>query len=290
MKVKVKAPAKINLSLDVLRRRPDGYHDVSMVMQAVSLYDYITVETTDSKKIEIKCDYKGVPCDEKNIAYKCAEAFFRYTKTENSGIIITIDKNIPTQAGLAGGSADGAAVIVALNKLFSTYLKEDELCEIGSKIGADIPFCIVGGTKLASGTGTDLKKMISMPKCDIVICKPDFSVSTAEAYSRIDSAQLSHPEFTAEMVRAIYARDIYMVTSSMLNDFELALDLEPINEIKKIMLKNKALGACLSGSGSAVFSVFNSLKKAEKCMEKLKESYEYVFLCAPVKNGCEVID
>lgn len=290
MKVKVKAPAKINLSLDVLRRRPDGYHDVSMVMQAVSLYDYITVETSESRDIEIKCDYPGVPCDEKNIAYKCADAFFRYTKTENPGIIISIDKNIPTQAGLAGGSADGAAVIVALNKLFSTYLKEKEMCEIGSKIGADIPFCIAGGTKLASGTGTDLKKMISMPKCDIVICKPDFSVSTAEAYSRIDSANLSHPEFTAEMVRAIYARDIYMVTSSMLNDFEIALNLDPINEIKKIMLKNKALGACMSGSGSAVFAVFNSLKKAEKCMQILKSSYDQVFLCNPIKYGCEVVD
>ncbi len=290
MKVKVKAPAKINLSLDVLRRRADGYHDVSMVMQAVSLYDYVTVEQTETEIIEIFCDYPDVPCNEKNIAYKCAEAFFSYTKTKNTGIKITIEKKIPTQAGLAGGSADGAAVIVALNKLFLTYLKEDELCEIGSKIGADIPFCIVGGTRLASGTGTTLKKMINMPMCDIVICKPDFSVSTAEAYSRIDSANLSHPEFTAEMVRAVYARDIYMVTSCMLNDFELALELEPINEIKKIMLMNKALGACMSGSGSAVFAVFNNLKKAEKCVSQLKSTYDKVFLAKPLKDGCEVID
>lgn len=290
MKVKVKAPAKINLSLDVLRRRPDGYHDVSMVMQSVSLYDYITVETTDSENIEIICDYPSVPLDESNIVYKCAKAFFNYNKMSDKGIKITIEKNIPTQAGLAGGSADGAAVIVALNKLFSTYLKENELCEIGSKIGADIPFCIIGGTRLASGIGTDLKKMICMPKCNIVICKPDFSVSTAEAYSRIDSSGLSHPEFTAEMVRAIYARDIYMVTSSMLNDFELALDLDAINAVKKIMLKNKALGACMSGSGSAVFSVFNNIKKAEKCMAELKKEYNDVFLCEPLKTGCEVID
>ncbi len=290
MKVKVKAPAKINLSLDVLRRRADGYHDVSMVMQAVSLYDYVTVEALDTRKIEIFCDYPDVPCNKKNIAYKCAEAFFNYTKAENTGIKITIEKNIPAQAGLAGGSADGAAVITALNKLFSTYLKEDELCEIGSKVGADIPFCILGGTKLASGTGTTLKKMVNMPKCNIVICKPDFSVSTAEAYARIDKAGLSHPEFTAEMVKAIYARDIWMVTTSMLNDFEIALNLDGINEIKKLMLKNKALGSCMSGSGSAVFGVFNNIKKAEKCMEKLKEKYNYVFLCEPVKHGCKIID
>ncbi|MCH5298179.1 MAG: 4-(cytidine 5'-diphospho)-2-C-methyl-D-erythritol kinase [Ruminococcus sp.] len=290
MKVKVKAPAKINLSLDVLRRRPDGYHDVSMVMQSVSLYDYVTVELTDTKEIEIVCDYPGVPCDEHNIAYKAAMGFLYFTKAENPGIIITIEKHIPTQAGLAGGSADGAGVIVALNKLFSAHLTEDEMCEIGSKVGADVPFCIVGGTRLASGTGTSLKKIISMPKCNLVICKPDFSVSTAEAYSRIDKANLSHPEFTAEMVKAIYARDIYMVSTTLLNDFEIALNLDGINDIKKIMLKNKALGACMSGSGSAVFAMFNSEKKAAKCADVLRSSYEQVFICEPVKDGCCVID
>lgn len=290
MKVKVQAPAKINLSLDVLRRRPDGYHDVSMVMQAISLYDYITVEKTDGGDIKIFCNYDGVPCNEKNIAYKAAEAFFSYIKTENPGISVTIEKNIPTQAGLAGGSADGAAVILALNKLFSAHLKEGEMCEIGAKIGADVPFCIVGGTRLASGTGTSLKKLISIPKCRFVVCKPDFSVSTAEAYARIDSAGLSHPEFTSETVKAIYARDIYMLASSMLNDFELALKLDGINDVKRIMLKNKALGACMSGSGSAVFALFNSDKKAEKCAEAMREEYKSVFVCEPVKTGCTVIE
>lgn len=290
MKVKVQAPAKINMSLDVLRRRPDGYHDVSMVMQAVSLYDYVTVETTDTGSIEIACDYEGVPCDERNIAYKAAAAFFKYTETENSGVRITIDKHIPTQAGLAGGSSDGAAVIFALNKLFSTHLKEKEMCEIGERVGADVPFCIVGGTRLASGTGTNLKKMVPIPRCNIVICKPEVSVSTAEAYAKIDSAKLSHPEFTAEMVKAIYARDIWMVTSCMLNDFEIALDLEDIKAVKKVMLKNKALGACMSGSGSAVFAIFNSEKKAAKCAEALKKDCKEVFLCEPVKDGCSVIE
>lgn len=278
------------MSLDVLRRRPDGYHDVSMVMQAVSLYDYVTVETTDTESIEIFCDYEGVPCDERNIAYKAAAAFFKYTETENSGIKISIEKHIPTQAGLAGGSADGAAVIVALNMLFSAHLKDKEMCEIGERIGADVPFCIVGGTRLASGTGTNLKKMISIPRCNLVICKPEVSVSTAEAYSKIDSAKLSHPEFTAEMVKAIYARDIWMMTSCMLNDFEIALNLDEIKDVKRVMLKNKALGACMSGSGSAVFAVFNSEKKAQKCCEALKKDYKEVFLCEPVKEGCRIIE
>lgn len=290
MKVKVKAPAKINLTLDVLGKRPDGYHDVSMVMQAVSLYDYVTVETTDSQEIQIVCDYPGVPCDETNIAYKACKRFFDYINEDVKGVKITIEKNIPTQAGLAGGSADGAAVLVGLNKLFSAYLKESELCEIGAKIGADVPFCIVGGTKLASGTGTKLDKMIMMPKCEIVICKPDISISTAEAYNKIDSLKSSHPEYTAEMVKAIYARDIWMVTSTLFNDFDFALNLDPINEIKKIMLKNKALGALMTGSGSATYGIFLQKSKAEKCIKILKENYNQVFLCNPIKDGCVIID
>lgn len=290
MKVKVKAPAKINLTLDVLGKRPDGYHNVSMVMQSVSLYDYITIETTNTKDIQIACDYEGVPCDETNIAYKACKRFFEYTKEENPGVIITIQKNIPTQAGLAGGSADGAGVLVGLNKLFDTYLKEDELCQIGAKIGADVPFCIVGGTKLASGIGTKLDKMVSMPKCEIVICKPEISISTAEAYRKIDSLKSSHPEYTAEMVKAIYARDIWMVTSTLFNDFDFALNLTPINEIKKTMLKNKALGALMTGSGSATYGIFLEKSKAEKCLKVLQGSYKQVFLCQPTKEGCVVID
>lgn len=290
MKVKVKAPAKINLTLDVLGKRPDGYHDVSMVMQAVSLYDYVTIEETDTEDIEIFCDYSGVPCDESNIAYKSAVRFFDYTKTKNNGIKITIEKHIPTQAGLAGGSADGAAVIVGLNKLYNTMLKEDELCEIAGKIGADLPFCVVGGTKLASGTGTTLKKMHSMPKCDIVICKPEISISTAEAYRKIDSMMSYHPEYTAEMVKAVYARDLFMVSTTLFNDFDYALDLEPIKAVKKVMMSNKSMGACMSGSGSAVFGIFNNTKKAEKCVKALSENYKEVFLCQPVKEGCVVID
>ena len=290
MKVKVKAPAKINLSLDVLGRRSDGYHNVSMVMQAVSLYDYVTVEKSDSGNIEIICDYPGVPCDETNIAYKACKRFYDYTRIDYTGVKITIEKNIPTQAGLAGGSADGAAVLVGLNRLFGTMLKSSELCEIGEKIGADVPFCILGGTKLASGIGTTLDKMHNMPKCDIVICKPDISISTAEAYRKIDSMKSYHPEYTAEMVKAVYARDLWMITSTLFNDFDYALDLDPIKAIKHIMIKNKAMGALMTGSGSAVFGIFDSTSKAEKCVNALSKEYKDVFLCNPVKDGCVVIE
>lgn len=290
MSVKVLAPAKINLSLDILRRRPDGYHDVSMVMQTVSLYDTVTVSLNESREITVSCNWEGVPCDEKNIVCKAAEAFFRYTHQENPGVHIDIDKKIPTQAGLAGGSTDGAAVLIALNKLLSGYLKPGEMAEIAEKLGADVPFCLSGGTQQASGTGTNLRKITAFPNCHLVICKPPVSVSTAEAYQKCDLAEFTHPEYTAEMIKALYRRDMYTITSCLYNDFEVALALEEVREVKKIMYQCKAKGACMTGSGSAVFAVFTSLRKAEKCAETLKKQYEHVFLCAPVKEGCKIVD
>lgn len=290
MEIKVLAPAKINLSLDILRRRPDGYHDVSMVMQTIDLYDTVTITTNDSKEISISCDYEGVPCDKTNIAWKAADAFFNYSRIENPGIHINIEKKIPTQAGMAGGSTDGAAVIIGLNKLLSGYLQPKTMMEIGARLGADVPFCIEGGTQLASGTGTDLKKMIAFPNCHIVVCKPPISVSTAEAYAACDKMNFSHPEFTAELVKGIYNRDMFMITSSLYNDFEVALDLEPVKDVKRIMYKCKASGACMTGSGSAAFGIFTSKRRAQKCIEALKESYKDVFLCHPVKDGCTIID
>ncbi len=290
MEIKVNAPAKINLSLDILKRRPDGYHEVSMVMQTIDLYDTVTVTENDSKEITISCDYEGVPCDKKNIAYKAADLFFNYTRIENPGIHINIDKKIPTQAGMAGGSTDGAAVIIALNKMFNTYLPVKTMMEIGARFGADVPFCIEGGTQLATGIGTDLKKIHSFPDCYIVVCKPNVSVSTAEAYALCDKMNFTHPPFTKELVKAIYLRDIYLITSSLYNDFEVALDLEEVKNVKRIMYKCKSSGACMTGSGSAAFGIFTSENKAKKCVLMLKEKYDNVFLCRPVKDGCKIVD
>lgn len=290
MEIIVLAPAKINLSLDILRRRPDGYHELSTVMQTIDLYDKITITENDSKEITVSCDYPGVPCDKTNICFKAAELFFNYTRIENPGIHINIDKKIPAQAGMAGGSTDGAAVIMGLNKLFSGYLQTRTMMELGARLGADVPFCLEGGTQLASGTGTELKKLINLPDCCIVVCKPPVSVSTAEAYSKCDSIKFTHPPFTKEFVKALYLRDMYLITSSFYNDFEVALELQEVKDVKKIMYNCKARGACMTGSGSAVFAVFSSKKRAEKCAEKLKESYSQVFLCHPVKEGCVIID
>ena len=288
MQKTVKAPARINLTPEVLSKRPDGYHELATIMQAVSLYDIITLSDNDSGKITISCNYEGVPCDEKNICFKAAERFFEYTKLENKGLHIDIDKTIPTQAGLAGGSSDGAAVIMGLNSMFGTMLKPAEMNALGERVGADVPFCIEGGTKLCTGIGTDIKRLPSFNCSDIVICKPDtVSVSTAEAYQKVDALK-PHASYTDEMIKALFSRDMFMISTTIFNDFELALQIPEVNEIKGIMLKNKARGAGMSGSGSAVFALFSSPRRAKACCEALKERYPETFLCKPIKTGCTV--
>ena len=289
MEIKVLAPAKINLTLDVLRKRPDGYHDISTIMQAVDLYDTITVSDNDSGKVTLSCNYEGVPCDDRNICAKAAYRFFEYCKMDVKGVHIDIDKKIPTQAGLAGGSSDGAATILGLNNLFGTMLKSAEMHEIAEKVGADVPFCLEGGTKLATGIGTTLKKVPPFHCAQLVICKPDtVSVSTADAYQKVDALN-SHPAYTDEMIKALYSRDMFQISTTLFNDFELALQIPEVNEIKRTMLNCKANGAGMSGSGSAVFAIFTSERKAKKCYETLKETYKETFLCKPVKDGCKVV-
>lgn len=288
MEVKVLAPAKINLTLDVLRKRPDGYHDISTIMQAVDLFDTITLSDNDSEKVTLSCNYEGVPCDDRNICAKAAYRFFEYCKVDVKGVHIDIDKKIPTQAGLAGGSSDGAATILGLNKLFKTMLKPAEMHDIAEKVGADVPFCLEGGTKLATGIGTTLKKVPSFNCAQLVICKPDtVSVSTADAYQKVDALN-PHPAYTDEMIKALYSRDMFQISTTLFNDFELALQIPEVNQIKSTMLKCKANGAGMSGSGSAVFAIFTSARKAQKCYETLKETYKETFLCKPVKDGCKI--
>lgn len=288
MEIKVLAPAKINLSLDVTGKRPDGYHNIETVMQAIDLYDEITITNNDSGEITISCNYEGVPCDESNICYKAAKRFFDYNKMNDKGVHIDINKKIPTQAGLAGGSSDGAAVIMGLNALFGTMLNQKEMHEIAEKIGADVPFCLVGGTKLCTGIGTTIKKLPTFRCENIVIAKPNtVSVSTADAYRKVDALN-PHPSYTNEMVKSIFSRDIFRITTTIFNDFELALQIPEVIDLKGKMLKLKARGVGMSGSGSAVFAIFTSSRRAEKCYEKLKEEYNEVFLCKPIKNGCTV--
>lgn len=250
--LRAKAYAKINLSLDIVGVRGDGYHLIKTVMQSISLHDVISV-SENGCCISITCNDPTVPCDERNIVYKCAKHFFEYWGTE-FGVAIDIQKNIPSQAGLGGGSADGAAVLVLLNRICGNPFSTDELCIIGAKVGADIPFCIVGGCVLCEGIGEVLTPIDSKISLDLCIVKPEFGVSTVEAYKAFDNAQpLSHPD-TDLVISALENGD----KSTLVKNFVNVLEMDKrIDEIKRDLVDSGAVSACMSGSGSAVFAVLS---------------------------------
>ncbi len=288
MKITVKAYAKINLMLDILSTLPSGYHDLFMIMQSVGIYDRVTVEKTDSEDIKITCTKEGVPTDEKNIVHKVAMRFFEDTGTKNTGIAIHIEKNIPQAAGLAGGSADGAATLVALNELFGTNLSQKELARIGGKIGADIPFCIMGGTMAAQYTGTVLSFLPDLEAENIVIIKPKQDVSTGEAYAAFDSAERVRHLDTRGMLIAAATKDKKGIFDRVDNVFEQFIDVPDRVVIKGAMRKYGCECCCMSGSGPSVFGIFENKEDAERCLEELKKSYDEVHLCSAVGKGCEV--
>ena len=289
MKITLKAYAKINLMLDILSRLENGYHDLYMIMQSVSLYDTITVQKNDSNAITITCDVPSIPTDEKNIAYKAAKAFFDYTGIENCGISISINKNIPHAAGLAGGSTDGSAVIMALDKLFATNLKEKEIIVIGSKVGADVPFCALGGTMLAQYTGTVLSHLPDLDLPYIIITKPSQDVSTAEAYSAFDSAERVRHLDKNGMLQAVISGDYDKIYDKVDNVFEQFIDVTERVIIKDIMRKHGAKCACMSGSGPSVFGIFTDKDSAEKCLAQLRKDYPQSYLCSSTNCGCEEV-
>lgn len=289
MSVKVKAYAKINLMLDIISTRKDGYHDLFMIMQSINLYDTVTISETKSKKITITCNIDDIPLDEKNIAYKAADAFFKANKIKNKGINIDIVKRIPHQAGLAGGSADGAAVLVALNELLGTNLSDDELCDIGVKIGADVPFCIKGGTLLAQGIGDVLHKVKPLRKCFILIAKPDYGVNTGKAYALFDSNGKIHTPDKFGMLCAMQNRDLNEICAKMENVFEQFIEVPNKVDIKEVMRNNGALGVCMSGSGPTVFAIFDEKEKAEKAGNELAAYAKDIAVTTPVNKGCKII-
>ena len=289
-KVTVNAYAKINLMLDINYRRTDNYHDLFMIMQSVGIYDTITVEKIKGRNIVISCNFDDIPLDERNIAYKAAEAFFKANKVRSKGIHIDITKRIPHAAGLAGGSADGAAVLVALNELYETGLSSDELCDIGVKIGADVPFCIKGGTKLSQGIGEVLSDVKPLRRCYILIAKPDFAVNTGLAYSQFDEFGKTHTPNQLEMLKAIYSRDLNEISLRLENVFEQFIEVPNRINIKEVMRNNNALGTCMSGSGPTVFGIFEKKDDAENAAEELKSLAKDIYVCHPVSKGCKIVN
>lgn len=290
MEVKVKAYAKINLMLDIVNRRTDGYHDLFMIMQSVGVYDTVTVTENKSKSISISCNIDGIPLNNKNIAWKAAETFFEVTKNKNKGIHIDIVKRIPHAAGLAGGSADGAAVLVALNKIYNTELSEADLCKIGVKIGADVPFCITGGTLLAQGIGDILSKVKPLRKCCILLAKPDFDVNTAFAYKQFDLYGKTHTPDKFGMLCAMQSRDLDAICSKMENVFEQFIEVPNRINIKEVIKNNHAKGFCMSGSGPTVFGIFENKEDAVKASEELKDFAKDIMICNPVSKGCKIVE
>ncbi|MDQ5984233.1 MAG: 4-diphosphocytidyl-2-C-methyl-D-erythritol kinase [Eubacteriales bacterium SKADARSKE-1] len=288
MSLVVKAPAKINLYLDILKKCDNEYHNVEMIMQTVSLHDTISVNMSKTKEVNIFSNHRFSADIKKNTAYKAAISFFDYTNIENPGLNIKIEKKIPVCAGLAGGSSDAAAVLVALNQMFSTNLSKSDLALIGKKVGADVPFCIFGGTMLAKGIGTKLLPLTAMPDCYMVLCKPNIYVSTKLAYNKVDEMTLQNSNIIP-MLKAVGNKKLEYIAKNLYNKFECVLRLNEVFKIKNIMIKNGAMGSSMSGSGPTVFGIFHEKCLAKNCTIILKKYYRDVFLCTSQKNGCEII-
>ena len=270
--IALKALAKINLGLDVLGRRANGYHDVRMVMQSIYLYDDVKIERTEKKGIEDRTNLYFLPTDENNIAYKAAAMLIREFAIQE-GVIITLDKHIPVAAGMAGGSSNAAAVLFGMNRMFGLGLSQKELMERGVKLGADVPYCIMRGTVLAEGIGEELTVLPAMPKCTVLVAKPAISVSTKVVYEALDAKEiLKHPDIDA-LIAGLEQGSLPDIAAAMGNVLEdVTIPLYPvIEDIKNEMKAAGALNAMMSGSGPTVFGLFENKAQARKAQDKIRE-------------------
>ena len=283
MPLSINAYAKINLTLDITGRRSDGYHTLDSVMQSISLHDVISIESTQNKAISVSCDEKAIQSGKDNIVYKAAELFFIYSGIKSEGVSFDIKKHIPFESGLGGGSADAAAALKLLNCFCCTGFSTEQLCAVGARVGADVPFCIRCGTAFAQGIGERIAQVSPLPNCLILVCKPDFGISTAQAYDEADRKGFGTKKYSDGMAEALNSGRLLQVASCLGNCFEDILGLKEISEIKSEIILSGALGACMTGSGSAVFGLFENSEKAEQCKNKLLKRYRYVFLCKPVR-------
>lgn len=277
------ANAKINLTLDILRKREDGYHDLQMVMQAVTLADELTVSPAQGARGEAASNLSFLPTGGKNLAQMAAAAFRQATGLGGE-VDVSIRKRIPVCAGLAGGSADAAAVLQAMNLLTGAGLSPLELARVGESVGSDVPFCVLGGTALAEGRGELLTPLPPLPPCHIVVCKPPFSISTPQLFGRVNVRKIVRRPDTAGITAALEAKDLAGVARRMYNVFEDVLEprrMAEINEIKAALIDCGALGASMSGSGPSVFGLFGGGDCAREACRRLKDSYRDVFLCGP---------
>ena len=278
--MRTKAYAKLNLTLDILRRREDGYHDMQMVMQAIDLADELDISPAQGEGA-MSTTLSYLPQDGRNLAQLAAQAF-REATGSTLQVDIAIHKHIPVCAGMAGGSSDAAAVLRAMDALTGTGLSPERLAEIGQAVGSDVPYCVMGGTALAEGRGEILTPLPSLPPCHVVVCKPPFPLSTPQLFSRVDVRKIVRRPDTAGLLAALEAGDLAQVARRMYNVFEDVLEprrQQEINAIKAALIDCGALGASMTGSGPTVFGLFDDPQAAQAAFQRLRESYGDVFLC-----------
>lgn len=281
--VRERAWAKLNLSLDVQGIMPDGYHAMRMIMQSCSLCDEVRVSLTPDGQMLAHSNLFYLPGDSRNITVKAAQLFLDEIGEKKFGARIDMKKRIPVCAGLGGGSSDAAAVLRALNRMTGTNMTGSQLEVLGLKLGADVPFCITGGTCLAEGRGERLTRLPPMPKCGIVICKPRFPISTPELFAKVDAREVGGEPDTDALIAALARSDLRALATGMRNVFEdvLSPSQSEIFDIKRRLVENGALGSLMTGAGSAVFGLFASFSEAKKCAGILAKDYRECYFAEP---------
>ena len=288
--IQLKSRAKINLSIDVLGKREDGYHLVEMIMQTIDLFDKIKIFSLKEDTIIIESNSLDIPLDSKNIVYKAADLIKKQYNIKE-GVKIIIEKNIPIAAGMAGGSSNAAAVLVGLNQLWQLKLSENKLKELGLKLGADVPFCIGGQTALAENIGEKLTKIAGLSEnIFILVCKPELFVSTKEIYEEIDSKIIEKRPNNKLLIQLLKENKIQQIADNMYNVLEeVTRERYPvIEEIEKIMMENDALGSMMSGSGPTVFGLYRNREDAENCKNKLLKKFSQVYIVKSHNKGVEI--
>ena len=282
--VTVPARAKLNLSLDVLGKRPDGYHNLKSIMQTISVRDDVEIDVGTGEPWKLECTMEGIPTDERNLAWRAAKVFCDTLGKDPEGLNIRITKRIPTQAGLGGGSADAAAVLRALNRYYDSPLSLPALAELGAAVGSDVPFCTLCGTAMVEGKGEKIRKLPDMPDCCFVICKPEFSASTPELYRKLDETAIARRPDHQAMESGLLAGDLGKIGENLWNVFDPVVTAEhlELNYIKSIFNTYGSIGQQMTGSGSAVFGIVPDFEFAAVICNMLKENYPQVFIAKPV--------
>ncbi|NMB44706.1 MAG: 4-(cytidine 5'-diphospho)-2-C-methyl-D-erythritol kinase [Clostridiales bacterium] len=267
----IKSRAKINITLDVVGKREDGYHDLRMIMQTINLYDMVSIRKMNAPGIKLTTNLPWLPTNENNIAYKAAK-LFKESYGIKEGVSISLKKRIPVAAGLAGGSSNAAGVLVGLNRLFRIHKSYEELMKLGVQLGADVPYCIMRGTALAEGIGDKLTPLPPMPECYILLAKPGINVSTVRVFKELDLSKIDNPPLTDVVMDAIRKKDVHTIARNMCNVLEVVTENKYpiIKTIKDTMIQHGALGAIMSGSGPTVFGIYDNKKEAYNTAHKLK--------------------